>query len=86
MTEEWNRIHTGEIEGRNFELLRHTSGELQVNTMQKEAVASSSITLVISAGDPIEITGENPDELEINLQNDGDFTPNEARAISNLAR
>jgi hypothetical protein len=86
MTEEWNKIHTGEIEGRKFELFRYTSGELQVNTMQKEAVASSSITLVISTGDPIEIPGKNPDDLEMNLQNDGDFTPNGARVISNLAR
>jgi hypothetical protein len=94
MKEEWNEIYTGEIEGRKIELLQYESGDLKVITTQKETEISPGASdgtshlmpSVISAGDTIEIEAKTPDQLEIELQNDGDFSPNGAREISNLAR
>jgi hypothetical protein len=94
MTEEWKRINNGEIEDRKFELLRYESGGLKVITTQKETESSPGASngtshlmpFVISAGDTIEIEAKTPDQLEIELQNDGSFSPNVAREISNLAR
>ena len=94
MTAEWKRINNGEIEGRKFELLRYKSSGLKVITTQRKTESSPGASdgtshlmpFVISAGDTIEIEAETPERLEIELQNDGDFSPNGAREISNLAR
>ena len=94
MEEEGKEIYTGEIEGRKVELFRDESAKIKVMTTRGKTEAfpgfsdgnSHLMPFITCEGDPLEILGENPDDLEMNLQNGGNFTPNGAREISNLAR
>jgi hypothetical protein len=94
MEEKWNKIYNGVTEDRKVELLRCESGDLKVITTRKETEISPGYSdgnshlmpFMTCEGDGLDIEAETPDQLEKELINDGGFSLNGAKEISNLAR
>lgn len=94
MTDNWELAFDGTIEDRPVQLFRYgTTNELKALTTQKGnentglVVDEDSITfpLCVNDGDPIEISGSNPDDLELNLKQCG-FSKEGAKEIARHGR
>jgi hypothetical protein len=83
----------GSIEGRRVVLSQYQTGELKVETTQIETVSTEGsyepgatvFPVVISAGDPIDIHANTPDELVVELMAYG-FSGSGSREIARHGR
>lgn len=91
---DWRPLFVGPVEDRQVRLLTDGEGAFRVETTQKSESAggltvvgsSSMFGAVASPGDPLEIDAEDPDDLQRQLVEFGEFSEHAAAELARLAR